>query len=69
MLKVMPDATDMPDSTQGRTFTLASGDLELWRIKDGRFLIYLTPRGQRNMWIELSAEQAAWLAGQLTAKD
>lgn len=64
----MPRAT-APDTTQANPLTLAAGDLELWRIKDGRFLIHLALRGQRNMWIELSAEQAAWLAGQLTTKD
>lgn len=46
--------------------TLAAGDLELWRVKDGRFLIHLAFKGQRNAWIELSPEQAHWLAGQLS---
>lgn len=59
----MPTPTD---ATQSKTITLAAGDLELWRIEDGRFLIHLAFRGHRNMWIELSAEQASWLAGELS---
>ena len=45
--------------------TIESGDLELWRLKDGRFLVHVTING-KGPWIELSAEQASWLAGQLS---
>lgn len=59
----MPTLTD---PTQCKPLTLAAGDIELWRVKDGRFLIHLAFRGQRNMWIELSRQQADWLAGELS---
>ena len=55
--------TDMPP---GEVLQLATGDLEMWRVKDGRFLIHLALTGKRQMWIELSPEQAHWLAGQLS---
>lgn len=53
---------DMPP---GEVLTLATGDLEMWRTSDDRFLIHLALTGKRQMWIELSPEQASWLAGQL----
>lgn len=47
--------------------TLAVGSLEVWRIKDGRFLIHVAiNNSNRGPWIELSAEQASWLAGELS---
>jgi hypothetical protein len=54
------------DVTPGDVLKLATGDLELWRVQDGRFLIHLALTGKRQMWIELSPEQAHWLAGQLS---
>ena len=45
--------------------TVGNSGMEVWRLKDGRFLIHLTLTG-RGPWIELSAEQASWLAGQLS---
>ena len=56
---------DLFDHKPAGTQTLAAGDLELWRVKDGRFLIHLSFKGQKNAWIELSAEQASWLAAEL----
>ena len=44
---------------------LAVGNLEVWHIKDGRFLIHVAINN-RGPWIELSAEQASWLAGELS---
>lgn len=44
--------------------TIDTGGLELWRLEDGRFLIHITIHG-KGPWIELSAEQAAWLAAEL----
>jgi hypothetical protein len=58
--------TTLIDMPPGEVLTLATGDLEMWRVKDGRFLIHLALTGKRQMWIELSPEQAHWLAGQLS---
>ena len=58
--------TTLIDMPPGEVLTLATGDLEMWRVKDGRFLIHLAFKGTRQMWIELSPEQAHWLAGQLS---
>lgn len=58
----MPTPTD---ATQSKPFSMAYGDLELWRLKDGRFLIHVMIN-KKGPWIELSAEQASWLAGELS---
>lgn len=61
--------TALIDMPPGEVLTLATGDLEMWRVQDGRFLIHLALTGKRQMWIELSPEQAHWLAGQLEPAD
>ena len=45
--------------------TVGDSGMEVWQLKDGRFLVHLTVTG-RGPWIELSAEQAVWLAAELS---
>lgn len=57
---------DLFDGKPQGTQTVASGDLELYRVDDGRFLVHMTLRDAKHVWIELSSDQANWLAGQLS---
>ena len=60
-----PDPAMQIDLFDGKpSATLVDGNLELWRLKDGRFLLHVMINN-KGPWIELSTEQAAWLAAEL----
>lgn len=48
-----------------RTVEIGAGQLELWNTPDGRVLIHLQPAHETPIWIELSPDQAVWLAREL----